>query len=560
MFGKIRAFAVAHKAISTILALVIVGAGYSLYKKATTAAPPTKYVLATAAKGTLISSVSGSGQVSADNDVTVSSTVSGNITSIDVVNGQTVKKGQLLATIDSTDAAQAVTNAKLSLQNAQIAYQKAVEDASIQSASSSSSDLVKAYQSGYNAIVAAAVDLPDIFATMDDIYYTTSHSEYFSDTNVVMEAGSEAASYKAQAGAELDAAKSEYDANFQNFKNISLNSSQADVYSLLNETNTILNKLLSALSSTYSTLDYIQNHVDNVPAQLTADKTTVSSYVTKVNSDSTSVTNAIASIATAQSSGTGADLSVQQAALTVSQDQANLTSAEETLADHSIIAPFDGIVASVAVKPGDTASSGTQIATVITAQDVVDISLNEVDAAKVATSDKVSLTFDAIDGLTLTGHVSNVDLVGTVSQGVVTYNVEITLDDSDARVKPGMTANANIITDVKQDALLVPSSAVKTQGSTSYVQELSQKYDPATAAQGVASAAAPVAVPVTIGASNDSQVEITSGLNEGDQVITRTVTGSAASTSGTPSILNSLGGARTGGAAGGGAVRFTRGG
>ncbi|HEU5114216.1 MAG TPA: efflux RND transporter periplasmic adaptor subunit [Candidatus Paceibacterota bacterium] len=554
-FGKVGTWAAAHKVLATVIVVVLVGGGYGVWKKQTAASAPVKYILATAAKGTLVTAVSGSGQVQAENQVTVASTVSGMVTGVYVNDGDEVQEGQTLATIDDSDAVRAVDNAELALENARVAYDKAVKDAADQASTSTVSDLAKAYQSGYNAIVATAIDLPSIFAGLDDIYYSSTHSPYFSDISVSTEVGTEAAAYKSQAGAAFDSARAEYDANFLRYKNISQNSSPEEIVSLLNETNVILTKLLSALSGTYSTLDYIQNRLSTVPSQLTTDKATVSSDVTKVNSDSANITSALNDIDNAQTSGTTADLSMKSAELTVKQDEAALSDANTTLANHRIVAPFSGLVAKVIAKKGDTASNNTQIATVVTKEQMVNISLNEIDAAKVAKNDKVTLTFDAIDGLSLTGHVTNVDLVGTVSQGVVSYNVEIAFDATDPRVKPGMTVNANIITGVKQDALLVPASAVKTQGGNSYVQVLSQKYDESSAAQGVTSSIAPSSVPVTVGATNDSQAEITEGLFEGDQVVSRTVTSTAKSTA-APSILSGLGGNR----AAGGNVRFVSGG
>ena len=102
----------------------------------------------------------------------------------------------------------------------------------------------------------------------------------------------------------------------------------------------------------------------------------------------------------------------------------------------------------------------------ITKQKIAEISLNEVDAAKVKVGQKVTLTFDAIDGLSITGEVSEIDALGTVSQGVVTYGVKIAFDTQDERVKSGMSVSAAIITDVKQNVLLVPNAAVKSNERT----------------------------------------------------------------------------------------------
>ena len=94
-----------------------------------------------------------------------------------------------------------------------------------------------------------------------------------------------------------------------------------------------------------------------------------------------------------------------------------------------------------------------------------------------------------------------IDTIGTVSQGVVTYNVKIGFDTQDERVKPGMSVSTDIITDVRQDVLMVPNSAIK---SSSYVEALANGQ--------------PVREPVEIGLSNNTMTEIISGLNEGDKI------------------------------------------
>jgi multidrug efflux pump subunit AcrA (membrane-fusion protein) len=167
---------------------------------------------------------------------------------------------------------------------------------------------------------------------------------------------------------------------------------------------------------------------------------------------------------------------------------------------------------------------------------MAEISLNEVDVAKVAIGQKVTLTFDAIEGLSLTGVVSEIDTIGTVTQGVVTYNVKIAFDTQDERVKGGMSVNASIITNVKADTLVVPNSAVKTQGTGHYVEIFDPPIATTSGNQGTVSKVAPHKVQVEIGLANDTSTEITSGLKEGEQVVTKTTTTTAVKTA-APSLI-----------------------
>jgi HlyD family secretion protein len=199
------------------------------------------------------------------------------------------------------------------------------------------------------------------------------------------------------------------------------------------------------------------------------------------------------------------------------------------LDNYSVVAPFAGIIASSAnLNVGDTVGSGATVATLITKQKVAEISLNEIDAAKVKVGQKVNLTFDAIDNLNVTGTVSEVNLIGTVSQGVVSYTIKISFDTQDDRVKSGMSVSASIITEAKADVLTLPNSAIKTQGASNYVEILDT------------GSVSPRKKVVGVGASSDTVTEIISGLKEGESVIVKTtiVSTSAAKTASITSLLN----------------------
>ena len=116
-----------------------------------------------------------------------------------------------------------------------------------------------------------------------------------------------------------------------------------------------------------------------------------------------------------------------------------------------------------------------------------------------------------------------------------------------------MSLNADIITDLKQDVITVPNSAVKTNNGLSYVEIFDIPLIGGNSSAGVASAVLPREQIVEIGTSNDSQTEITSGLKEGDTVVTRTIT-AVATKSTTPTLLSGIGGARP--ATSGGTRRF----
>lgn len=238
-----------------------------------------------------------------------------------------------------------------------------------------------------------------------------------------------------------------------------------------------------------------------------------------------------------------AKASVTSAEQSVTSAKADLANQQLNAGKRRVISPIDGTVNAVNIKNGDDLSklaSGSSRTVPIIIGDLgtmkAQVQVNEVDIPNVTIGQKAMMTFSAIDGLTVSGKVEKIDSLGTLSSGVVTYNVTIDFDTLDQRIKPEMSVSANIITSVKKDALIVPNSAVKTQNGTSYVEILNS------------GATTPTQKNVTIGASNNTETEITNGLNVGDNVVTQTINSTTATTTTASSSSNSRNS--------GGAMRF----
>ena len=231
------------------------------------------------------------------------------------------------------------------------------------------------------------------------------------------------------------------------------------------------------------------------------------------------------------------EISLDVAERNVAVARASYSEALKDAFARKVTAPIDGTVNAVNVKNGDDLgrlSSNSNSSAPIIIGDLntlqAQVEVNEVDVTNISVGQKVTLKFDALDNYSTTGRVEKIDALGTVTQGVVTYNVTIALDNLDERIKPQMSVSAAIITNVKQDVLLVPSSAVKTEGNSSYVEVLN-------------SGTTPVQKTIQVGASNTTDTEITSGISAGDKVVTQTINPNlTTSTSSTGSRLPGMGG------------------
>lgn len=243
----------------------------------------------------------------------------------------------------------------------------------------------------------------------------------------------------------------------------------------------------------------------------------------------------------------GKKLSLAKAQLDAAQKSysASLASYSNQLsnaAKRTVTAPISGTVNAVNVKNGDDLSrlsSNSNSSAPIIIGDMstlkAQVQVNEVDIPNVSIGQKAMLTFSAIDGLNISGKVEKMDSLGTLSSGVVTYNVTIGFDTLDPRIRPEMSVSSAIITDVKQDVISVPNSAIKSQNNNNYVQVLKN---------GI-----PEQVKVGVGLVNNTESEITSGLSVGDQVVTQTINPNATTT--TTSSSGSGGGLRVPGLGGG---------
>jgi len=562
-----------RKIASGILLLAVAIGSYFFFRGNSTA--ETKYVLAAVEKGTIVASITGSGQVSALQQVDVKPKVSGDITYVGVKAGQQVFLGQTLAYLDSQDAQRSVRDAQISLESVQISLEK-MSRSQETSGETTTDNLIQSYKDGYNKVSDAFLDLPDLIELSRSVLY---------DRNVeggndnITEYGNladqdfrfEFKQLTNRAEEDYKTAKNTYDPNFETYRGIRLDASRDEIVLIIETTEKTSGLLAQAIKSEQNMIDALisnindeankQGHKGIIPQQVTAYKNSIGTSLSNLNSILSSLGSARRSIVSAQRSLEDSALSdpidIRSQENTVAQRQAALQDAKNNLANYAIRAPFTGIVAKSDIKVGDSASGSTIIATLLTKQTIAQISLNEVDIAQVKVGQKVTLTFDAVEDLTLTGQVVEVDSLGTVSQGVVTYNIKIGFDTQDERIKSGMSVSAAIITDSKQDVLIVPNSAIRSANDGSYIEIPGDKLDSQSLANisnstGISLSSATQRQKIETGLSNDTMTEIKGGLSEGDLVVVRTITASTQTT--TSQGQNSLfpvGGRGTGAGGGG---------
>ncbi|MFZ2189441.1 MAG: efflux RND transporter periplasmic adaptor subunit [Candidatus Magasanikiibacteriota bacterium] len=619
-----------HKFYLAIAIIVLVGGGYWGWQKFFTTADTVSYKTAKVEKGTLVNSISGTGQVAADNQVDIKSKTAGTVTVFNIKNSQEVKEGDLLAQIDSREAILNVNQAKTSLDLAELSLKELITppsqttivqaenslkkakedlastkldqqisyDQTLESKKKAEDNLNKAYEDAYNTITNTFLDLPDVFSGIYNILYDNSLSksepslnsddsnDYDLLNSFLSDNWSERDQFESMLNNTKDShttTKKSFDDNFTIYKNSNRYSEKDLIENLLSQTIETVRKTADVVKDESNLLDFWVDYRTtqelSVWSGVTSFQSDLNSYTSKVNSHLSSLLSAERTIQDDKDSILNVERSLQQMKLNnplniaqaersineqelkledlkkgateldiedqrlaVEQKKNDLLSAQQSLADRSVRAPFAGVIVSTAISRGDEISANTTVCSLITKQKIATITLNEIDIAKVKVGQKVNLTFDAVEDLTITGEVAEVDTLGTVSQGVVSYSVKIAFDIQDERIKPGMSVSASIIIDSKPDVLMVPMSAVKTQAGASYVEILVNNV--------------PEKKNVQVEGSNDIMTEIVGGLNEGEDVITQTINTSATSAGTT---ANSPANSRvTGGLGGGEAFRALR--
>ena len=214
---------------------------------------------------------------------------------------------------------------------------------------------------------------------------------------------------------------------------------------------------------------------------------------------------------------------------TIQQRQAALDAAQVNLDYTDIVSPVDGTVVSRNVTMGQTVAASFQTPTLfLIATDLnkmqVDTNVSESDIGGIKDGNKAIFTVDAFPKRTFEGTVAQVRQSPQTVQNVVTYDVVVSVDNTDRALKPGMTAANRIVVDQRRDVLRVPSQAFRyapvTEDGTRRSGTSGRTRPAAQARVWVLRDGKPVRVAVAAGLDDDTFIEIVKGeLKAGDLVI-----------------------------------------
>ena len=474
-----------------VLAVAVIGGGTAFLSRtrAKAAKAETTYTTASVEKRSITNALTGSGTLQPADSYTVTTLVSGEALSDTFEEGGIVEKDQLLYTIDSSDVSTTETQAQTNYTQALKAkYPTADISGTVSEVYVSNGDAVSAGTElcRISASNDLTIDFQFSYAKDGDFYvgqpakiYLNGYAGYIDGT--VAQIGSSSV------------------ANGTGMKMTTVRVKAANPGLVSGDCTA------SAVVGNYTS--YGQTTVKiGTGSTITATASGKVSGLTLMPGDSVSSGQRICTI-----TGDSVDNQLKNA-------KASLESAQDRLDDYMVTSPITGTVVEKTVKAGDnvgTGSNSNNTLCIIYDLTYLEMTLNidELDIDNVEVGQTVNVTSDAKEGQTFTGVVTKVSVVGTTSGGTTTYPVTVRIDDTDG-LRPGMNVDAEIVLSSADGVLAIPSLAVNrgdtvlvTSDSPSAANALEQE-----APEGYAY------VQVTTGVSDDSYIEITSGLQEGDTV------------------------------------------
>ncbi len=471
-------------------------------------------------RGNVVQQVSATGSVTPVREVDLGFARAGTVARIYKSVGENVSEGELITSLDTSelDAQLAQAEASLASQQANLESLKqgtrpeeiAVDQAKVQSAQVA---LAESQKSVVNAIQSAYTSTDDAIRNDLDQIFSNPRSPTPQITFLMSDA-----SLQAQITTERVSMEQTL---------VAWNASLATVR-VSGDLASYLHGAEQNLSDAKTLLDGAALAVNALTANGTLSQTTISTWKTAISAARTEVNAAITSVygaedgwKTAQAAlavsqsqldlakagSTQSQIDAQQAL--VNQAKANAQSIQVQINNMSIHAPFNGVVTRQDAKIGEVIAVNQQLVGVISnGQFEIDANIPEVDIAKIAVGDHADVTLDAYGPDTVfRAHVVSIDPGETIVEGVPTYKTTLNFDQADQRIRSGMTANITIGAAEKDGVLILPQRVLIQQGQNQYVKVPEQ-----------GGAAKQVQIQTGLRGS-DGNIEIVSGLGEGDTVV-----------------------------------------
>jgi HlyD family secretion protein len=556
--------------IPAIVGVLIVFISVFLILKPTSA----RYETVTAEKGSLIQQINVTGNVKPAESVDLSFELGGKVIKANVKVGDKIKRGQTLVVLNSGELsaqmnqawaqvrqAQASVNAqvarlqelKLGARTEEIQISQTNLDTAKNSLNDAETNLLNVkeknlvdLQSAYDNAVSA---MQSSLTIAENSLYTITDVQYDQFANADM-TGSNIAEAKAIAVQDFFGAS-----GGGRFNNTTLASLNGGTKAAVNDC--IQNKTEAKVEITLirlkNSLQQIKNTLNAFPVDSnisTANLAKINTAKSAMNAEMISLTTRAQAISTQRSLNTTAELNAQasvnsarnnvaiaesqlnlkrggstkeqiagqqaqvnQARAILSGQYASVQAIQAQLAKTAIRSPIDGIVTEQRAKVGEIIMPSTPVVSVMSdSKFQIEANIPEVDIAKLKVDNVATLTLDAYGDEKFDGRIIKINPAEKIVEGVPTYKITLQFDKDDARIKSGLTANIDILTDKRENIVIVPQRAVLYQDDGQFIRILKD--------DGVVRE---IEAKLGLRGSN-GKIEVLSGVNEGDNVIISALT------------------------------------
>ena len=455
------------------------------------------YAETTPVRQDVSNSLSGTGTLNPANTYTVKSLVDGKILTGGFEEGDKVEEGDVLYTIDSSDASTNLEKASIALQQAQRSYDKTVD-----------LQYVRAEVDG--TVSSLKVAKGDQVTSGQEVAVIRDSSKML--LNLLFPAA-DAANFSVGQSADVM-----LDGTFETLKGTITATDELSTGNLLVRTVTIRVNNAGGLTTAQAATASV-NGVSSIASAtfayqaertLTAQAGGTVSAINVQEGDAVSKGDILIEL-------TGDDLteSIQSASESLRSAEISMQNQQDNMSNYTITSPISGTIIEKDAKQGDALTSGSTLCVIydLSYLEMV-INVDELQIGALSVGQKVQITADAVADKTYVGTVTRVSMKGSSSGGTTTYPITIRIDDTDG-LRPGMNANAEIVVAEANNALVVPNAAVIRGG---YVLVSKKSPSAANAVEDMDAPEGYVYVKVETGVSDDSYTEIKSGLQEDDTV------------------------------------------
>ena len=463
-----------------IILAVLGGGGWFAYQRyqqmqAEQAALPT-YETTAVQRGTIASTVSATGNIEPEAQVSLSFRSAGRIEQVLVSAGQTVEAGQVLAQLETTELTLALAQAKISQEISEAQLAKLATPPSAEDIAAAQAAVVVAQTN----VASAEAALASAQASYRQLLVGPSAAQQTVNLAQVR-----------QAEANLKQAQQAYN-EVKNQPNIGMLPQSAQ-----------LEQATVALEVARAQAALTEEGADQ--AQIAGALNQIAQAQSGLRQAQSSVITAQNNLKTLLEGPNEEDLRIARAQ--VRQAELNALQAQYSLANGQLLAPFTGVVSQVNIRQGEL--SGGQLAAIVLTdinQFHMTVLVDEIDVRQVAVGQLARLSVDALPDRDLTGRVTQISPVANDVAGVIAYEVTVVPDPSDAPLRAGMSATAIITTAQVENVILLPNR---------YIQ-LDRETDQAFVYRMVNGA--PALQEVELGLRNERESQILAGLTDGDSV------------------------------------------